>query len=129
MPRLGFAPVRPSAIWGEPHGQCVTKLILRATAAVSQFFGMRSRDESDPRSNCKRGRMAGEGRPLAVRDETDDGYGHCQVAVALKIYTRCGFASWDAAAEAAIERAVDRHYARLPLSCALVNLAGPPRRG
>jgi hypothetical protein len=58
--------------------------------------------------------MAGEGRQLAFRQKTDKGYVYCQVTISLKICTRCGFASWDDAAEVAIERAVRQQYQRLP---------------
>jgi hypothetical protein len=122
-------PVRPGYRGARTPSPNVTKLILRSPAAVSDFFGMRSRDESGPGPFCKRGGMAGEGRQLAFRQQTDNGDGHCQVSIALTICTRCGFASWDAAAEATIGRAVHRHYARLGLSFARALLAGPPRRG
>jgi len=72
--------------------------------------------------------MTGEGRQLAFRQQTDNGDGHCQVPIALKICPRCGF-GWAAAAEATVGRGVHRHYARLGLSFALAIHAGRPRRG
>ena len=92
----------------EPHklassGANVNELILRYPAAVSQFFGMPSRDESELCPLCKRGSMVGGNRQLAFRQKTDKGYVFCRVTIPMNICDVCGFMSWDDSAEATIE--------------------------
>lgn len=54
------------------------------------------------------------GRQLAFRQTTDKGYVYCQLTISLKICIRYGFASWDDAAEVAIEHAVRQQHESLP---------------
>ena len=53
-------------------------------------------------------------RQLAFRQTSDKGYVYCQVTISLNVCIRVGFASWDDAAEVAIERAVRQQHESLP---------------
>jgi len=75
---------------------------------------MTSQDDSEVCPFCKRGSMVGEDRQLAFRQKTDKGYVFCQLTIPMNVCTHCGFIEWDDAAEAAIECAIRRQYARLP---------------
>jgi|SoiMethySBSTD1v2_1073268.scaffolds.fasta_scaffold1599135_2 YgiT-type zinc finger domain-containing protein len=62
---------------------------------------------------CKPGHMVKVTRQMTFRQVTDRGRVFCRVAVPVRICPRCGFEMLDADAEATMDQAVRREYAKL----------------
>lgn len=75
---------------------------------------MSDRRDADICDICRQGRIAIGNEELAFHQWTDLGYVFCRVSIPMATCDRCGAKSWDEAAEAIIEDAVRREYAKLP---------------
>ena len=69
-------------------------------------------DEGCP--NCRNRQRMRVTVSLDFHQMTDRGRVRCQVAVSQSICTRCGFETLDDDAKAAMDKAVEQEYAKLP---------------
>ena len=62
---------------------------------------------------CRRGCVVKHEETIAFHQSTDKGYVFCRVSIPIATCEACGSRTWDEAAEAAIEEAVQREYKKL----------------
>ena len=84
-------------------------------------------DDSQQCDFCKKGRVITRKQQLAFRQWTDRGYVHCRVEVPIGLCDQCGAKHWNQEAEAIVEEAVRREYAKLPRRDA-IRTDGDPQR-
>src|SRR5262245_64457836 len=84
-------------------------------------------DDSQQCDFCKKGRVIARKQQLAFRQRTDRGYVHCRTEVPIGLCDHCGSKHWNQEAEAIVEEAVRREYAKLPRRDAIRTDSDPRR--
>jgi hypothetical protein len=75
-------------------------------------MGVSDDTDADICALCRRGRVAIRNERISFHQWTGDGFLFCRVIIPVRTCDGCGCRSWDAAAEAVIEAAVQREYDR-----------------
>jgi hypothetical protein len=78
------------------------------------IFPMVSTGVSELCAVCKRGHIGKHPEHFAFTQWTDKGIVSCEVKIEVSVCNHCGFRAWDETAEAAMNEAVRREYAKLP---------------
>ena len=69
--------------------------------------------ESEPCEFCAQGIVVKRNEAMAFHQQTDRGSVFCTVTIAVGVCDQCGMKTWDEAAEAIIEAAVQQEYEKL----------------